>query len=309
MYTHERFKDFNKSHCWQHEIRRLNIAKDMLEAGLDLQAVKSLRIPDFDFEFVPKTDKERCRNIKQFIERHEWLGKMPIWVTHRFVAKLKSTGQLAGVIIMATPNSFSHLLGKENKDLEKLISRGACISWSPKNLGSWLIMKSIHWMVQNTSFRSFTAYSDPEAKELGTIYQACNFYYLGQQFGSGNQYLDPDNLNRGWFGDSGFADRSMIVRYAKKLGIEWQKEWYRMVGKKKNIRKVNWNIIPEEIAKQLKQERARHKLRCQKRPATAKHKYTYILGRTKKETKELRKLFTKLNPNKANLLYPHKRGE
>ena len=262
--VYDRFKDYKKNHCWQYEIRQQNLIKDLHEAELTQEEYNNLRIEDFEFSYVDKTNKEQCDEIKQFIERHEWLGKLPIWLTHRFTARLKKNDALAGVIIMATPNSFSNILGEENKNKEKLISRGACISWAPKNLASWLITKSIKYMVKNTEFRAFSAYSDPEAKELGTIYQACNFIYLGQKFGAGSQYLDPDNPKRGWFGSSGFADRSQIVRYAKKLGIEWQPEWYKMVGKKKNYKKVNWKTIPEDISKQLKQERKAHQERCSK---------------------------------------------
>jgi len=307
--VYDRFKDYKKNHCWQYEIRQQNLRKDLKEAELTKEEYNSLRIEDFEFSYVDKTNKEQCDEIKQFIERHEWLGKLPIWLTHRFTARHKKNDALAGVIIMATPNSFSNILGEENKNKEKLISRGACISWAPKNLASWLITKSIKYMVKNTEFRAFSAYSDPEAKELGTIYQACNFIYLGQKFGAGSQYLDPDNPKRGWFGSSGFADRSQIVRYAKKLGIEWQPEWYKMVGKKKNYRKVNWKTIPEDISKQLKQERKAHQERCSKRKSPTKHKYIYILGRTKKETKKLKKLFAKLNPGVLELPYPSERGK
>ncbi len=309
MNVHERFKDFDEAHCWQYEMRLQNMEADLRESGLAEEEALKLRTDDFVFSYVDKGDKEQCAEIKKFIERHEWLGKMPIWVTHRFIARHERTGILAGVIIMATPNTFSDLLGKENKALEKLISRGACISWAPKNLGSWIIMKSIRWMVQSTQFRYFTAYSDPEAKELGTIYQACNFIYLGQKFGAGSQYLDPDNPTRGWFGDSGFSDRSQIVRYAKALGIEWQKEWYKFVGAKKNYRKVNWQAIPPDVALRLKQERKAHKERCAKRGSPTKHKYCYILGRTKAETKRLKRQFAKNNPDKNGLAYPKERGK
>ena len=286
-----------------------NKKEDLQIAGMTEQEAAGLRVSDFDFDFVPKEDKEKCSEIRTFIERHEWLGKLPIWVTHRFTARLKSNGTLAGTIILATPNSFSNLLGEENKNREKLIARGACISWSPKNLGSWLIMKSLRWMVKHTEFRYFTAYSDPEAKELGTIYQACNFIYLGQKFGAGNQYLDPDNPDRGWFGSSGFNDRSQIVRYAKGLGIEWKKEWFKFVGAKKNIRKINWQMMPKDIADRIKQERVAHRKRCLSRPAPPKHKYCYILGGSKQETKKLNKLFKKHNPDKLGLSYPENRGE
>lgn len=308
MNVHERFSNYKQDHCWQYEIRKQNLAEDLIEADLTAEESAALSVDDFDFYYVPKDDKVGCHEIKSFIERHEWLGKMPIWTTHRFTARLKKSGLLAGTIVMATPYTFSDLLGRENQGKEKLIARGASISWSPKNLGSWMIMRSIRWMVQNTDFRYFTAYSDPEAKELGTIYQACNFHYLGQKFGAGMQYLDPDKPNRGWFSASGFNDRSQIVRYAKKLGIEWQPEWYKYVGTKKNYRKVNWSAIPEATALRLKEEKKSHRARCQQRPSPTKHKYCYILGRGKKETKALLKKFAENSPDKIDLSYPKSRG-
>lgn len=307
--VYKRFKEYDESHCWQYEMRRQNLEEDLKSAGLSQEDANSLRASDFEFNYIPKDDKEKCKDIKEFIERHEWLGKMPIWLTHRFTASHRPTGSLAGVIIMATPNTFSNLLGAENRNLEKLIARGACISWAPKNLGSWLITKSIRWMVKNTEFRYFTAYSDPEAKELGTIYQACNFTYLGQTFGAAKQYLDPENEERGWFGENGFADRSVIVRYAKQLGIEWQKEWYKMVGKKKNYRKVDWSKMPEDVSARIKQLRKEHKQRCLVRTSPPKHKYCYILGKTIAETKGLKRKFAELNPDKLNLNYPSIRGK
>ena len=308
MNVHERFSNYKQGHCWQYEIRQQNLAEDLEEAGLSRDAMAALTVDDFDFYFVPKDDKVGCREIKQFIERHEWLGKMPIWSTHRFTARLKKNGILAGVVVMATPYTFSNLLGSENQGIEKLIARGASISWSPKNLGSWMIMQSIRWMVDNTEFRFFTAYSDPEAKELGTIYQACNFHYLGQKFGAGMQYLDPDNPKRGWFSASGFSDRSQIVRYAKKLNIEWQPEWYKYVGAKKNYRKVDWKAIPDDVVARLKQERKEHKARCAQRPSPTKHKYCYILGQNKRETRSLLKSFRQNSPDKVGLSYPKVRG-
>lgn len=308
MNAHERFKEYAGDKCWQAHISDVNRETDLELAGLTAQKTSQLKVSDFEFEYVPKEDKLVCSEIRRFIERHEWLGKMPIWSTHRFTARLKGCGTLAGTIVMATPYTFSNLLGKENRGKEKLIARGACISWSPKNLGSWLIMQSVRWMVQHTEFRFFTAYSDPEAKELGTLYQACNFHYLGQKFGTGNQYLDPANPDRGWFGASGFSDRSQIVRYAKQLGMTWQPEWYKYVGSKKNYRKVDWKAIPEKEAAMLKQARKDHRARCQQRPSPSKHKYVYILGTSKRETKVLLKKFEENNPKKIDLEYPRARG-
>ena len=69
-----------------------------------------------------KNNKQMCEKVKGFVIRHEWLGKMPHRPTHRFIATYK--GKLAGVIVMATPNAFSHLLGKEHQDKEKLKGYG-----------------------------------------------------------------------------------------------------------------------------------------------------------------------------------------
>jgi hypothetical protein len=303
MNIQNRFIEYNKNHCWQYDIRLKNYNIDLKEANLTEDIVQKLTTKDFNFEYVDKTNKFKCHEISKFIERHEWLGKMPIWITHRFVARLKLNNILAGVIVLSTPNTFSYLLGKENKNIEKLISRGACVSWSPKNLASWLIMKSIKFMVKHTEFRIFTAYSDPEAKELGTIYQACNFLYLGNSFGGKLQFFDNDNSKRGWFGVNGFSDRSQIIRYAKILNIKWQKSWYKYVGLKQNYRKINWHNIPEDISLKLKLERKKHQDRCKKRKSASKHKYVYILGKNRKETKELKRILkVKTYP------YPKERG-
>lgn len=302
--VYDRFKNYNKDHCWQYEIRQQNLISDLKEANLTEEDFNSLRIEDFEFSYVNKEDKKQCEEIKLFIERHEWLGKLPARPTHRFIARLKKDGIIAGAIVMATPNAFSHILGKENRDKEKLISRGACISWAPKNLGSWLIMKSIKWMVKNTQFRMFSAYSDPEAKELGTIYQACNFIYLGQKSGTAKQYFDPNRPELGWFSDRDFRKKSKYKLYAQRMGLTLE-EWKGYMKKYS----PNWEIIPEEIKIKIKEEEKKYRESCKCRDMKPKHKYIYILGRSKKETKALKKLFEKNNPKVLQLEYPMERGK
>jgi len=300
----DRFKDYQGDKCWQAYISEVNRDEDLAAADLTEEEAQMLRTSDFVFEYVSSDQKELCKEVKEFIERHEWLAKLPNRPTHRFTARLKKNGTLAGTIIMATPNAFSNLLGKENTDKEKLISRGACISWGPKNLGSWLIMSSLRWMVENTEFRYFTAYSDPEAKELGTIYQACNFIYLGQTSGTAKQYLDPAHPQKGWFSDREFRKKSKYQRYAQAIGIDkatW-KGWMKKYS-------PNWEIIPEDIKVKIKAEEERYRQSCKERPVPAKHKYVCILGSSPGETKYYKRLFKKLNPKKANLPYPQERGK
>lgn len=295
----DRFKDYKKDTCWQYSIRVENLAEDLKEANLATAEVEALSVSDFKFEYIDKTDKATCQRISQFIERHEWLGKMPNRPTHRFMATYK--GIIAGVVIMATPNAFSNIIGKENKNKEKLISRGACISWSPKNLGSSLIMFSIKWMALNTDFRVFTAYSDPEAKELGTIYQACNFIYLGKESGSTEMFMNPERPDLGWFSSREFRKISKYRLYAKELKVEWNADW-------NTDWTIHWDKMPSGLKEKLVAKAKEFQAKCVRRAVPKKHKYCYILGRNRKETKELVELFKKENPDKIGLAYPKERG-
>ena len=173
------FEIYTKNHCWQYDIRLSNREQDLTNSGLTEEDVQDLRISDF--VFANESKDLVFDEVRIFIERHEWLKRLSLYPTHFFTARYK--GILAGVVIMDMPTAFSKILGEGTRKIERLISRGACISWSPKNLASALIMFSIKWMVKNTRFRLFIAYGDAEAKELGTIYQACSFYYLGKKSG------------------------------------------------------------------------------------------------------------------------------
>ncbi|MAH48120.1 hypothetical protein CMI37_20015 [Candidatus Pacearchaeota archaeon] len=290
----ERVDSYNKDHCWQYDIKLNNINSDLidvLDKGHTIEEIESLSITDFDFQFEEK-DKI-FQEVKQFIEKHEWLGRLGLYPTHFFTARYK--GILAGVVIMDMPNAFSKLLGEDTKTMERLISRGACISWSPKNLASSLIMFGIKWVVKNTQYRLFTAYSDPEAKELGTIYQACNFYYLGQKSGTKHQF---ENENGRWVSDRYFRSRSVYKKIAKRLKIEWQSEW-------QERDRVFFDKMPEYIAKAIKDESKAYQNSCKKRDVMPKHKYCYVLGTSKKDTKRLKKIFEDRN---KTLDYPKKRG-
>lgn len=293
----ERFNNYDKTHCWQYQIREDNKSEDLLNSNLTQETVDALTISDFTFEFVPKTDKDMVEQIKKFIKRHEWLGTISNYPTHYFIAKYKNI--LAGVIIMDMPNSFSKLLGEKTRKLERLISRGACISWSPKNLGSALIMHSVRWMVKNSPYRVFTAYSDPEAKELGTIYQACNFIYLGQFSGAANQYKAK---NGKWVSDRYFRSRSVYKKLALENNVIWNSDW-------QDGDTIIWDKMPDDIEAKIRQLSKDYMNSCEKRKLSKKHKYVYILGSHKKETKELLQTFKDLNPKLVNLPYPKERGK
>lgn len=277
----KRLKEYDKQHCWQYDIRINNLEEDLKLLPSSVDYTK-LTVDDFEFQHITN-DSDKLEAV-YFIKRHEWLGNIAMYTTHYFGAYYK--GILAGVIAMSVPNSFSKMVGDKTKDIERLISRGACISWSPKCLASHFMMWCIKWMVKNTQFRIFSAYSDPTARELGTIYQSCNFYYLGGDYGGSVKYISP--YTGKLISDRAFRQRSFYKKYAIELGISWNKTWD-MNGK------IDWNLVPDDIEEQLR-KKSREKQNSSKCiTVPGKHKYVYVLGRTKKETEQLRKEFLSQN--------------
>ena len=290
----ERLNTYDKNHCWQYDIRLSKEKEDreFIKNTFNIE-IEDISIKDFEIRQI--TSKEDKQEAIEFIKRYEWLGTITQYSTHYFGAYYK--GVLGGVTIFSMPNAFSKLLGEDTKNLERLVSRGACASWTPKGLASHFLMSSIRHMVATTQYRLFTAYSDPTAKELGTIYQSTNWYYLGQKSGTTTRYVNP--YTGKVVSDRFFRQKTAYKKYAVELGIEWQKEWTGKSG-------VNWDLVPDEIEKQLRDYSKKKQSESKAIEYPNKHKYAYVLGRSKLETKRLRKM---LESNVKTYPYPKERGK
>ena len=289
----EKIKDYNKPWCYQYQKRLDTLQEDMEKYGWSQDDIDNISLTDFEFSYI--NSQEDKKEATEFIKRYEWLGTVGSFPTHWFTARYK--GILGGVVIMGMPNAFSKLLGDDTKNIERLIARGASASWCPMNLGSKFLMWCIKWMVDNTQYRLFTCYSDPQAKEIGSIYQGLNFYYLGQGSGTSVRCVNPYNPNA-MISDRAFRARSMYKRYAKDLGIEWQKNW-------NNDQCMLWENVPDEIEEKLRAYSKEMYRNADKIYFPNKHKYAFVLGKDKRETKHLRKKFLELNKTYE---YPKERG-
>lgn len=281
----KKIKDFKSPWCYQYQRRLDTLEEDKEILGWTDEDIKNINLDDFEFSFI--TTKEEKKEATEFIKRYEWLGTVGSYPTHWFAARYK--GILGGVIIMGMPNAFSKLLGEKTKDIERLIARGASASWTPMNLGSKFLMWCIKWMTKNTQYRLFTCYSDLQAKENGSIYQALNFYFLGAGSGTNIRCVNPYNPNK-IMTDRAFRSKSFYKRYAKDLGIEWQKNW-------SNKQRMLWENIPDDIEKELREYSKKMFAESEKIYFPSKYKYAFILGKDKRETKQLRNEF--LNKNKV----------
>lgn len=257
--------------CHQYKLRQQTLEEDL--EGLDFDP-QNLSPKDFILSPEPLTDE-----VENFIKRYEWLGTIgvnPKWV---FTARYKNI--LCGVVMFNEPNAYSRLLGEDTPKYEALIQRGACISWSPKGLGSRLIMFGCRYLVKNTDKRCFVAYSDPDAGEIGTIYQACNFDFLGKKFGADVMYSHPEFRSGKPFSSQVLRRTSTLRWWAKRHNITMEKDWLKENGFK------NLDAIPEDIKQKWKdwQKQVISESTCEEQ--NKKGKYAYVLGNNKKEQKYL----------------------
>lgn len=240
-------------YCWQ------KLRRDITEE-LDRDFPRDLSPKDFAL-----SKEDMAPEHRNFIAKYEWLGKVGYGVRWVFTARWQ--GKLAGVVMVSEPTSYQ--FGEK----EALIQRGACSSWAPKNLNSMLVMFSCRWLAKNTNKRIFTAYSDAEAGEIGTIYQACNFDYLGQEYGSKFYYV----LENGSKVSSRYFTRtSSMKKWAKELGMEWQKTW-----EKDNGYQI-YALLPQE----LKDYALIQMKKYQKLKAFPKHKYVLLINYGKEKVKK-----------------------
>lgn len=114
---------------------------------------------------------------KSIIEKYEWLGTMPAIVRHCY--GIFFDGCCGGVVVYG--DEYAENLGVWDKYgfTGKIIclSRGACTHWSPVGTASRLIRRSMDLLPQR--YEVITCTCDESAGEIGTIYQACGFDYVG----------------------------------------------------------------------------------------------------------------------------------
>ena len=142
------------------------------------EKAKTEPTPDVDLSptnaVVKPITRERAKKI---ILEYEWLGCMP--AIGKYFFGLFFGEHLAGVTVFGT--EYSENLGCWDKygftGKMILLARGACVHWAPKFAGSMLIRKSIDLLPKEIEV--VTATVDELAGEIGTIYQACGFHYIG----------------------------------------------------------------------------------------------------------------------------------
>lgn len=261
----------NKGICHQKVVRDSLLEKDLAVIGKD---ILNTPLEQYTLSLEPFSKDHR-----KFIETYEWLGTVgnsPKWT---FVARCN--GHIAGIVLFNEPNKYStSILSIKSNQMECLIQRGACASWAHKHLGSKLIKFGCRWLVKNTEKRIFVAYSDPLANEIGTIYQACGFDFLGQNFGTKYLY----KYNGKTITAQSLRRTSVLKKFLNEHGVAWDKNWekpngFKDISKLPKHYKEAWYAWGDAVIATSK------KIEVKK-----KGKYVLVLGINRREQKYLNKL-------------------
>ena len=118
----------------------------------------------------------RRKQALPLILKYEWLGTLPVNFT-KFVG-LYFDNYLTGVACFHNINVSGKysLFGYP----AWCLGRGACVHFSPNWAGSFLVSSACKLLFNKLKPVYIVAYSDYDAGEIGTIYQACNCVFLGK---------------------------------------------------------------------------------------------------------------------------------
>lgn len=138
--------------------------------------------PDVPLELRTAIVRPISRKLAEaVILRYEWLGTLP--PVQRYYG-LFFGAYLAGATAVAVGNGTAGAFtaaqyGIDRRELATL-TRGACVHWAPPGANSKLVSWTIRLLARDEpGARLVVAYADSEAGEIGTIYQACGWTYLG----------------------------------------------------------------------------------------------------------------------------------
>ncbi len=167
------------------------------QPGADI-AEKRRLAADFKNAVVREISYEEARNL---IVANEWLGNMG---TTEFSFGLFFGTHLAGTVCFgrtAGTHVAASICGFEHRHKVATLCRGACCFWADHEVvskgkvhsgaaASYLIARACKLMTKK-GYHIFVAYSDPNANEIGTIYQAANWLYCGMT-NPAEKYKTPD---------------------------------------------------------------------------------------------------------------------
>lgn len=202
---------------------------------------------------VPHLDLKRAvvrpasrRLAEQIILKYEWLGTMAQTGYHYgifFGAYCAGVCCVAAGAATGGVNAASEF-GLNARDLGTL-ARGACVHWAPPGTNSKLLAWTCRLLARSTHCRLLIAYSDTDAGEIGTVYQAANWVYIGRGKHT-TQFVAPNGR---------LYDQKVVYDTRRRTGT---------------LRSISWTAQRDALVMAGWREQR----------SNPKHRYVYILDRS-----------------------------
>jgi hypothetical protein len=210
-----------------------------------------------------------CRTVdfttaKSMILQYEWLGTMGS-TQHHYGIYFENV--LAGVVCFGYFQSmfnassvergggYSKYVGTEFWDKGVQLTRGACAHWAHPHSGSKLISYGLKQM-SVMGYKFVIAFSDSKAGEIGTLYQATNWYYIGASKtahydilrADGTLYLNNRDFNKQQ-GGGGFKRKTKFIESVPELQLKLspvdpKSRYIYLIGSKKENRIMHKSLKP-----------------------------------------------------------------
>jgi hypothetical protein len=188
----ERF-ELDHSKCYQRHIRELWAEVEPREQLTSLAGA-----------IVERITREEAESI---ILKYEWLAadpnKPPIGRGIQACYGLRLNGELIGAnCLKKIGGGISNICGKTNAHKAVCLHRGACVFYAPPHAASFFTSRTCKQAYKDFGCQIFFAYSDTAgASEIGTIYSACNWNFIGEDVGKAQasfhvDFISPDGTKR-----------------------------------------------------------------------------------------------------------------
>jgi hypothetical protein len=143
---------------------------------------------------------------ESIILKYEWLGTLGAGTQRCY--GIFFGAYCAGVTTFANAGAIPAMMKTFRLDSTQLsyLARGACVHWAPPNTNSKLIAHSCRFERERGA-QLVIAFVDSDAGEVGTIYQACGWIYVGRGASTWFQWVSP--LGRVWSSNSATKRCSM----------------------------------------------------------------------------------------------------
>lgn len=192
------FRDKSGGVCYQKQLRDRYADEGAPEVDLDLKKAVVRRV---------------SRGLaQQIILKYEWLGTLPpASLYYGLFFDTYCAGVCCFILGSVGANvNANREFGIEKNEIAYLV-RGANVHWSPKGANSKLVTYSCKLLAKQTKARLVIAYSDTDAGEVGTIYQACGWTYVGRT-GAPGQIVAPNGR---------IYDIRNVSTWARQRGVSW----------------------------------------------------------------------------------------